>query len=87
MSFIYYALYGFFVGVLAKSLFHKEDKGGIIFTAALGILGSLVSGLLLSYFDVSLTKGLSIYGLIPAVVGAILILIVYNFFRSLFFKA
>ena len=87
MSYLYYALYGFFVGVLAKSLFHKEDKGGVLFTVFLGILGSMVSGFVLSLFNVSLTKGISIYGLIPAVVGATTILAVYYYLRGFFYKS
>jgi uncharacterized membrane protein YeaQ/YmgE (transglycosylase-associated protein family) len=87
MSLFYYALYGFFVGVLAKSLFHKEDKGGVFFTIILGMLGSLTSGVLLSYFDVSITKSISVYGLIPAVLGAVLLLGTYHFIRGLFYHS
>ena len=86
MSFLYFAIYGFFVGVVAKSLFYTEDKGGIIFTIGLGILGSIISGVILSYFNISLTKGISFYGLIPAVLGSLILLSAYRFIRSLFFK-
>lgn len=86
MTYIYYAIYGFFVGVLAKSLFFKEDKGGVIPTILLGMIGSMLSGYILSLFNIPMTKGLSLYGLLPAVVGTLFLMFAVHYIKSFLFK-
>ena len=75
-------MYGFFVGVLAKSIFYKEDTGGIVFTVALGMTGSFLSGFILSLFNIPTSTSLSLYGLIPATIGALVVMGTYSYFSK-----
>jgi uncharacterized membrane protein YeaQ/YmgE (transglycosylase-associated protein family) len=73
-------LIGLLVGIVAKFLMPGRDGGGFIVTALLGIVGALVATFL--------GQAMGIYaagqsaGFIGAVVGAILVLFVYNLIRG-----
>ena len=45
---------------------------------ALGIVGALVGGFLFDLFGASGVTGLNIYSMIVAVVGAVVVLLIYN---------
>jgi len=77
-NFIGFLLYGLVAGILARTLFPGEDKGGLLVTSLLGVLGSVTGGWLFNLFGWTYDKGLSLKGLLPALCGAILILSVYN---------
>ena len=76
MHIILWMVFGLVVGIVAKFLMPGRDPGGFIVTALLGIVGALVGGWL--------GRALNIYrpgepaGFIMAVVGAIIVLIVYR---------
>ena len=80
MSIIWAILIGFVVGIIAKFLMPGRDGGGFFVTALLGIVGALVASFL--------GQALGIYaagqsaGLIGAVVGAIVVLFIYNLIRG-----
>lgn len=79
MSILGTILIGLLAGVIAKFLMPGRDPGGFIITILLGIAGALVA----TY----LGQALGLYaanepaGFIGAVVGAIIILFAYRFFR------
>lgn len=81
-NYLWFVLYGFIAGVIAKTLFPSKDEGGLIITVALGICGSIVGGFVFSLFGWPMAKSLSLYGLIPACTGGILILFIYNFVKK-----
>ena len=63
-------------GLIARAIHPGDDKAGFIVTTALGIVGSLVAtygGQLLGLYP----KGASA-GFIASVVGAIIVLFIYN---------
>ena len=70
-------VFGLIVGVVAKLLMPGSDPGGFIVTVCLGIAGSVLGGWL--------GRVLGLYtagepaGLIMAVLGAILLLVIYRF--------
>ncbi len=76
MHLIWTIVIGFIVGVVAKLLTPGKDPGGFFITAALGIVGSLAA----TY----LGQALGLYGagqsagFIGAVIGAIVLLLVYR---------
>lgn len=80
MSIIWVILIGLLVGIVAKFLMPGRDGGGFIVTALLGIVGALVATFL--------GQAMGIYaagqsaGFIGAVVGAIIVLFVYNLIRG-----
>ena len=76
MSIIWAIIIGFLVGLVAKFLMPGRDPGGFIITALLGIVGAVLASFL--------GQAMGLYaagqsaGFIGAVVGAILVLFIYN---------
>ena len=76
MTIIWAIIIGFVVGIVAKFLMPGRDPGGFIVTALLGIVGAVLASFL--------GQAMGIYaagqsaGFIGAVVGAILVLFIYN---------
>ena len=79
MNWLWVVLIGLVVGALAKLIMPGKDPGGFIVTVLLGIAGSLVGTLI--------GRGVGWYqegqsaGFIVSVLGALLILAAYHFFR------
>ena len=80
MSIIWAIIIGFIVGIVAKFLMPGRDPGGFIVTTLLGIVGALVATFL--------GQAMGIYaagqsaGFIGAVIGAIVVLLVYHMVRG-----
>jgi uncharacterized membrane protein YeaQ/YmgE (transglycosylase-associated protein family) len=80
MSIIWAIIIGFIVGLVAKFLMPGRDPGGFIVTTLLGIVGALVATFL--------GQAMGIYaagqtaGFIGAVIGAIVVLLIYNLVRG-----
>jgi uncharacterized membrane protein YeaQ/YmgE (transglycosylase-associated protein family) len=76
MDFLYLLLVGLVIGAVAKLLMPGKDPGGCIITTLLGIAGSAVGaylGQLLGLYRVGEPAGF-----IGAVIGAMLLLLVYR---------
>jgi len=80
MHYLWEALIGLIVGGLAKLIMHGKDPGGIIVTMLLGLAGSFVAGFLGQ--AVGWYKEGQSAGFIMSVLGAVLLLAIYRFFRS-----
>jgi uncharacterized membrane protein YeaQ/YmgE (transglycosylase-associated protein family) len=79
MSIIWIILIGFIAGVLAKFLTPGRDPSGFFITAAIGIAGSILAtflGRAMGWYQ----EGQSA-GFIAAVVGAIILLVIYHMVR------
>ena len=75
MSYVWMAIVGFVVGLIARAILPGEQKLGIILTAVLGIVGALLAGFAgqaLGWYQ----HGEPV-GFIASVVGAIVVLFVY----------
>ena len=67
---------GFIAGLIARAIHPGDDKAGFIMTTLLGIAGSLLAtygGRFLSLYDEN-----SAAGFIASVIGALIILFIYN---------
>lgn len=76
MGFIWTIIIGLIAGAIAKFIMPGRDPGGIIVTILLGIVGALVAtwlGQAIGWYRAG--EGA---GLIGAVVGAIIVLVVYR---------
>lgn len=77
MSIIGWILFGLVVGVIGKLLMPGRDPGGFVVTILLGIAGALIGGFL--------GRMLGLYhegdpvGFIMAVIGSIILLLIYRF--------
>jgi uncharacterized membrane protein YeaQ/YmgE (transglycosylase-associated protein family) len=80
MTIIWAIIIGLLVGIVAKFLMPGRDPGGFIVTTLLGIVGALVATFL--------GQAMGLYaagqsaGFIGAVIGAIVVLFVYNLIRG-----
>ncbi len=80
LSILWTILIGFVIGVIAKFLHPGKENMGLILTTALGIAGSLVAtflGRLIGFY-----KEGEAAGFLMAVVGAIVLLVVYTLVRG-----
>ena len=79
MTLIAYLVVGLIAGAIAKAIVPGKQGGGFILTTILGIIGAFVGGLIgqLMTGD-SFDNIWSIGGLISAVVGAIVVLIIFG---------
>ena len=82
MGIIAWIIFGLIAGVIAKLLMPGRDGGGFILTCILGIVGAVVGGWLATMFgfggDIT---GFNIRSFIVAVVGAIVVLLVFRLLR------
>ncbi|MGG5821302.1 GlsB/YeaQ/YmgE family stress response membrane protein [Falsiroseomonas sp. HW251] len=77
MGFLWTIIIGFVAGLIAKFLMPGRDPGGFIITTLLGIVGALVAtwlGQAVGWYRAG--EGA---GLIGAVVGAVVVLVIYRF--------
>jgi len=79
MNILWTIVIGFAVGFIAKLLMPGRDPGGFIITILLGIAGSFVATYIGQYFH-WYREGQPA-GFIGAILGAILILVVYRLIR------
>lgn len=75
-SLLIWAVYGLFVGSIAKSIVPGEENFGFIKTVALGIAGSYMGGAVL--YLLGTYSSVSPAGIFMGVAGSILSLVVYN---------
>lgn len=71
---------GLIAGALARLLVPGRDPMGIGATIALGILGSFLGGFLADvlFRDDAADQGLSPAGIIGSIIGAVILLLIYN---------
>jgi uncharacterized membrane protein YeaQ/YmgE (transglycosylase-associated protein family) len=80
---ISWIVFGLVAGVIAKLLMPGRDPGGCIVTILLGIAGAVIGGYLAEFFDLAGKSGQIgdrgfLIRLAFAVIGAILLLVVYR---------
>jgi uncharacterized membrane protein YeaQ/YmgE (transglycosylase-associated protein family) len=63
---------------LSESKIVDKQRQGFWLNIALGIVGALVGGFLFDLFGASGVTGLNIYSMIVAIVGSIVVLLIYN---------
>jgi uncharacterized membrane protein YeaQ/YmgE (transglycosylase-associated protein family) len=76
MQYVWMAIIGFVVGLVARAILPGEQKLGLIMTAVLGIVGSFVAGFLgqaIGWYQAGQGAGF-----IGSVIGAIVVLFVYS---------
>jgi uncharacterized membrane protein YeaQ/YmgE (transglycosylase-associated protein family) len=78
MNILSWILVGLVAGIIAKLLMPGRDPGGCIITILLGIAGALLGGLLAGLFGFGGITGFNLYTVIVAVLGSILILVLYR---------
>ncbi len=77
MSIIIWLILGLVAGFIASKIVNKSGEG-LLLDIVLGIVGAVVGGFLFSMFGAAPVTGLNIYSIVVAVVGAIVVLVVYH---------
>ncbi len=80
MSWLAWIILGLVAGFIGSKLVNKRGEG-LMLDILLGIVGALVGGWLFNRFGASGVTGLNLYSLVVAVVGAVVILVVYHALR------
>ena len=71
---------GLIAGFVGSKIVNKRGEG-LILDIILGVVGAIVGGWLFSMFGASGVTGLNLYSLAVAVVGAVVVLLVYHAIR------
>ncbi|MBZ5600912.1 MAG: GlsB/YeaQ/YmgE family stress response membrane protein [Acidobacteriia bacterium] len=80
MSIFAWIILGLIAGFIGSKIVNKQGEG-LILDIILGIVGAVVGGWLFRMFGGTGVTGLNIYSLAVAVVGAVVVLVVYHAFR------
>jgi uncharacterized membrane protein YeaQ/YmgE (transglycosylase-associated protein family) len=72
-------VFGLIVGFIARALVPGRDDIGVLRTIALGVLGSVIGGFVFGLLTVGF-RGFQPAGWIGSVIGAVVVLLVYNKF-------
>lgn len=79
MSFIAFLILGLIAGAIAKAILPGKQGGGWIITLILGVVGALLGGWLSGLlFNIDLGGFFDIRTWIIAIVGAIIVLLIYG---------
>ncbi|EDB9182073.1 GlsB/YeaQ/YmgE family stress response membrane protein [Salmonella enterica] len=82
MGIIAWIIFGLIAGVIAKLLMPGRDGGGFILTCILGIVGAVVGGWLVTMFGIGGSiSGFNLHSFLVAVVGAIVVLVIFRLLR------
>ena len=80
MGIIVWIILGLVAGFIGSKIVNKSGEGFLL-DIILGIVGAVVGGWLFGYFGGHGVTGLNLYSLAVAVVGAIVVLVVYHLIR------
>ena len=80
MSFIAWIVLGLIAGFIASKIVNKRGEGFLL-DIVLGIVGAIVGGWLFSFFGGHGVTGFNLYSLLVAVIGAVIVLVVYHAIR------
>jgi uncharacterized membrane protein YeaQ/YmgE (transglycosylase-associated protein family) len=69
---------GLVAGIIAKLLLPGRDPGGCIVTTVIGIVGAVLGGWVFQAFGHPVTDKVSWPGLFAAIVGAVILLLIYR---------
>jgi uncharacterized membrane protein YeaQ/YmgE (transglycosylase-associated protein family) len=72
---------GGIAGYIASISINKRGEG-LVMDIALGILGALVGGWLFNTFGAAGVTGLNLWSLLVAVIGAMVVLVIYHAIRG-----
>ncbi len=77
MSIIAWLILGLIAGFIGSKIVNKTGQG-VLLDIVLGVVGAVVGGYLFTLFGAAPVTGLNIYSLFVAVIGAIVVLVIYH---------
>jgi uncharacterized membrane protein YeaQ/YmgE (transglycosylase-associated protein family) len=76
----HFAVFGLIAGFIGSKLVNKTGEG-IFLDIILGIVGAVVGGWVFQTFGSAGVTGLNVYSLIVAVIGSVIVLLLYHLIR------
>ncbi len=80
MSILAWIVLGLIAGFIGSKLINKTGEG-VFLDIVLGIVGAVVGGWVCHFFGSTGVTGLNVYSLIVAVIGSMIVLILYHALR------
>ncbi len=77
MSFLAWIVLGLIAGFIGSKVVNKSGEGFFL-DIILGIVGAVVGGWVFTMFGAQGVTGLNLYSILVAVIGAILVLVIYH---------
>ena len=77
MSILAWIVLGLISGFIASKLVNKSGEG-VVLDIVLGIVGAFVGGWLFNTFGHVGVTGLNVYSMVVAVIGAVIVLVIYH---------
>jgi uncharacterized membrane protein YeaQ/YmgE (transglycosylase-associated protein family) len=82
MSIIVWIILGLVAGFIASKIVNKEGEGFFL-DIILGVIGAVVGGWLFAFVGAARVTVLNLYSMLVAVIGAIVVLVVYHAIRRM----
>jgi uncharacterized membrane protein YeaQ/YmgE (transglycosylase-associated protein family) len=77
MSFLAWIVLGLIAGFIGSKLVNHRGEG-VALDIVLGIVGAFVGGWLFTTFGATGVTGLNVYSMVVAVIGAVVVLVLYH---------
>src|SRR5882757_336410 len=77
MTILAWVVLGLLAGFIGSKIVNKTGEG-VLLDIVLGIVGAVVGGFLFSLIGATPVTGLNLYSMIVAIVGAIVVLLIYH---------
>lgn len=78
MSFLSLLFFGAIVGWLANMFVHNPAKSGLLGNIVLGMLGSIVGGWIMEFFNKPGVNGFNLYSIFVGMIGAIALITIFR---------
>jgi uncharacterized membrane protein YeaQ/YmgE (transglycosylase-associated protein family) len=82
MSILAWIILGLIAGFIGSKVVNKRGEG-LFLDIILGVVGAFVGGWLFNRFGAAGVSGLNLYSLLVAVIGSIVVLVVYHAIRRI----
>ena len=77
MSILAWIVLGLIAGFIGSKIVNKTGEG-LVMDIVLGVIGAVVGGFLFNQFGSAGVTGLNLWSLLVAVIGAVVVLIIYH---------
>ncbi len=77
MSIIGWIIFGLIAGFIASKIVNRAGEG-LLLDIVLGIVGAIVGGYIFAFFGNVGVTGFNLYSMFVAVVGAVVVLVIYH---------
>ena len=80
MSIVAWLVVGLIAGFIASQIVNKSGEG-MVLDIVLGVVGAIVGGFLFNMLGAAGANGINLYSILVAVVGAVIVLVLYHAVR------